>query len=349
MLVLAGGVGLLIYFRSIIRMMLLNRRERDALQRAAARLVITIIHRLARGKHSQARVKRAQAWLMPLFVFTIVAIWFLLVQFSFSLILWGVSAEPNWSESFVSSGSSLSTLGFRTSKTHLGEWLAVFEASIGLGIVILLFTFVPGYQTAIQLRERKGGWLESRTGGNNPACVGLLESLHRTGGTDDAAVWGDWEAWFRGLLETHSISPVLAYVPSVYRGNWVDTSAVVLDAASLLLLSADSKDREAVRICRETGVSALRTIAAELIGGRPNEVPSNEPHTAAPGPALDSLHGKLLELGLVVAPDKDRWARSFTTLRADYVPNLRHISRATLMPVQEPWEQPRLDESPQVR
>jgi len=323
--------------------MLINRRERDPLQRAVGWFSVSIMHALARGAGSQAQVKRVQVWMMPLFIFAIVIVWFLLVQFSFSLIIWGVGAETNWLRSFVASGSALSTLGFLTPKTTVGEMLAIFEAAIGLGIVILLFTFVPGYQTAIQVRERKGGWLNSRSDGSKPACVSLLESLHRSGQTYDPSVWQEWEAWFRGLLETHSISPVLAYVPSIYRGNWLDTAATILDASSLLLVSAESKDTEAARICRATGVAALRIISAELIGDKRNARPEQS-GVADTNTALTALQGHLQHLGLPAAADKTRWVQSFTDLRAEYTQDLGHISRATLMPFQAPWERPPPDE-----
>ncbi len=345
LLVVLGSVGLLIYFRSIIRMMLLNRRERDFLQRGAARIVIAIVHGLARGKRTQAQVKHAQAWLMPLFIFCIVLIWFLLVQISFSLILWGVNAESSWVKAMVASGSALSTLGFQTPKTLTGQLLAIGEAAIGLGIVILLFTFVPGYQAAVQVRERKGGWLHSRTIGAESACLSLLESLQRSGRTHDASVWESWEDWFRGVLETHAISPILAYVPSIYRGNWVDTAATVLDAVSLVLVSADSKDStEAARLCRATGISALHTIAGELVGDRPKQAGLGEVRSADTSAALGGLYDKLRAQGVPIATDKERWVHDLSSLRADYVPSLRHISRATLMPVHEPWQSPLSDD-----
>ena len=339
LLVLVGCVGLFVYFRSIVRMMLLNRRERDVLERIAARFVIVIMHGLASGKRSQSEVKHVQAWLMPMFIFTIVAIWFVLVQFSFGLILWGVRVEPNLGQAFIASGSALSTLGFHTPNTTAGEWLAIGEAAIGLGIVILLFTFVPGYQSAIQARERKGGWLASRTTQTEPSCVGLLRSLQRSGQTDDASVWLEWESWFRGLLETHSISPVLAYVPSIYRGNWVDTATTILDAASLLLVSGDSQHTEGPRLCREAGIAAVRSIAAELIGDR-EQRQADELSSADANASLLALHDQLHRVGLPVAADEDRWVQSFAALRKDYISDLRHISRATLMPIMEPWERP---------
>ena len=83
---------------------------------------------------------------------------------------------------------------------------------MGLGIVVFLLTFVPGYQTAIQARELKVAWLYARVGAE-PANFELIEWFQRSGRFDDIGdVWDDWEEWFRNLVETHTLAPVLAFV-----------------------------------------------------------------------------------------------------------------------------------------
>ena len=90
------------------------------------------------------------------------------------------------------------------------------------------------------MRERKVGWLYARTG-RHPNCLSLLEALKASGRLNDPGVWHDWEHWFRGVLETHSIAPILTYVPSVYSGTtWVSASAAVLDTTSLLLATLET-------------------------------------------------------------------------------------------------------------
>ena len=43
-------------------------------------------------------------------------------------------------------------------------------------------------------------------------------------------LWEDWESWFRNLAETHALAPILAFVPTVYRGQtWLAAAAVALD------------------------------------------------------------------------------------------------------------------------
>lgn len=336
-MVLVGFFGVFAYFRSIVRVMLLNRREPDIIERCVRSLAVKIVHGLAGGRHDYENVQRAQAWMMPVFIFLLVTSWFLLVQFSFSLILWGLRIETGWPRAFSSSGSALSTLGYLTPSTLIGEYFAVYEAAIGLAIVILIFTFVPGYQAAIQARERKVGWLFARTG-RHPTCVTLLEALKKAGPLDDPDVWHDWEHWFRGIYETHSLAPMLAYVPSVYPGtSWVGASAAVLDTTSLILTTLDSKKTDAVRLCRETGVATIRLIATELERGSRGALSSHlsaDPKLIA---GFNELYDKLIDIGLPVKKDKNACREAFVALRAEYETSIHHIAASTLMPVEVPW------------
>jgi hypothetical protein len=330
-----GLLGLVLYFQSIVRVTLLNRRERDFVERGARFGAMTIIHGLAGSGRSYQYVQRIQAWALPLFIFFSVTTWFLLVQFSFTLVLWALRAEPSWVRAFISSGSALSTLGFRTPSTLLGEYLAIFEAAVGLAIVILLFTFVPGYQAAIQVRERKVGWLCARTG-RHPNVVSLLEALKNSGQLNDPEAWEDWETWFRGVHETHSIAPILACVPSIYRGTtWVVVSAAVLDATSLLVAALDYKQTNAARICRETGVTTVRLIASGLHGDVPIESPANSHLDANMNAAFDQLYDQLLEQGLLLKANKDECRKTFGNLRSEYEASIRYIAKSTLMPIEE--------------
>jgi hypothetical protein len=339
--VIAGILGIFLYFRSIVRVMLLNRRERDFVEFGARFAAVHIVHALAGAGRDYERVQRVQAWALPLFIFFSVTSWFLLVQFAFAFILWGLHIEQQWLPALSSSGSALSTLGFKTSPGLNGEFLAIYEAAIGLAVIILLFTFVPGYQAAVQVRERKVGWLYARTG-RRPTSASLLESLKHSGQLDNTnSVWEDWEVWFRGVLETHSISPILAYVPAVYRGTtWVGAAAAVLDATSLLLACIDSKQLESVRICRETGVTALRVIAIELHRNIPDDAWAPHRVDAKLTASFDHLYAKLTEIGLPVKPDKDECRSMFIALRAEYEASIRHIAQSTLMPIEEPWVLP---------
>ncbi len=337
-MVAIGVIGLVLYFRSIIRLMLLNRNERNFVEEMARAATVTFIHSFARKGDTYEHIQRIQAWAAPIFLFVAIATWFLLVQFSFSLILWGLYLEVSWPRAFSSSGSALSTLGYLTPPTLLGEYLATYEAAIGLVIVAQLFTFIPGYQAAVQVRERKVGWLYARAG-QYSTCIGLLQVLKKQGRIDDPTVWEDWEGWFRGIYETHSIAPILAYVPSVYRStSWVGTSAAVLDATSLILSSLDPKMTEAARLCRETGILTVNLVASEIgrgSGRRGRQRHYTEEVSIAD---FDRLYDIMVDIGLPMRTDRDGCRSRFSALRNEYAGGLRSLSESTLMPADLPWD-----------
>lgn len=336
--VILGAVGVFYYFHSIVRVMLINRREHDFVELFARSTAVSFVHWLIGGDRDYGHIQRLQAWVLPIFLFVAVVSWFVIVQLSFAFILWGFRLERGWPESFSSSGSALSTLGYKTPPMLFGQYLAVFEAGIGLAVVILLFTFVPGYQTAVQVRERKVGWLYARTG-SRPTTSSLLDALHRAGRLKNAnSVWETWEHWFRGVYETHSIVPVLAYVPSIYHGaSWLGASAAVLDSASLLVACLDEKDTESARICRTIGTICLKSIAQEL---NPRDTPdavaghSVDPNVVA---NFDTLYDGLVKMGLPVLSDKEQCRSRFLSFRGEFEPSVRVIANSTLMPVDEPW------------
>lgn len=333
--IVIGLAGLFVYFRSVIRVMLLNWRERDIISRSVCFLAVDVVQRFAGNKNEYARNQRVLAWILPIFIILSVVCWFLLVQIAFTFILWGVGAEPSWPNAFTASGSALSTLGFKTPPTLHGELLAIFEGAMGLAIVVLLFSFVPGYLAAIQARERKVGWLYARTG-RHPTCVTLFDALELADRIEDTSIWEDWEQWFRGIYETHATAPILSHVPSIYRGtNWVGASAAVLDAASLLMSTLDAKHTRAAAMCRHTGVATLTLVSGELRGAPPvlRSTSSLDPRMAA---AFDHLYDRLAASNLPVDRDKDKCREAFVSLRAEYEPHLIHVSKATLMPIDEP-------------
>jgi hypothetical protein len=142
-----------------------------------------------------------------------------LVQAGFSLLIWCSQAEYNLLQAIIASGSALSTLGFLTPPGIAGQLLSIPEGAMGLGIVVFLFTFIPGYQTTIQAREVKVAWLYARTG-SEPVGFALVEWFHRSGRPGDMPeVWEEWEVWFRNLIETHTLAPVLGFVPTVHRNQ----------------------------------------------------------------------------------------------------------------------------------
>jgi hypothetical protein len=333
---LAGLAMVFAFLRSVLQVAVVNRRKVDWLARRVGCFVYTILARQALNRRSYDQIQDVLAWSLPLYILLLIMVWFILVQAGFSLLIWSSQAEHSLLQAVIASGSALSTLGFLTPPETAGRLLAIPEGAIGLGVVVFFFTFIPSYQTAIQAREVRVAWLYAR------ACIGianfgLIEWIQRSGSVVDmSGLWEDWEGWFRNLVETHTLAPVLAFVPSVHRGQtWLVAAAAVLDAASFCLSTLDTKGLPSATVCHTTGVNALRLLAAELADHRAVDSPISE--SARFGRVgFDAACERLATLGAQVKGDRDTcWGR-FTELRSEYESFLSRLAVSLLVPFDNP-------------
>jgi len=206
------GLGLLlvlVVLRSALQVAIVNRQRGDWLARQVGQVVYAGLRRLARRQRDYGDVQDVLAWILPLYMLLLIVVWFSLVQAGFSLLIWSSQSEHSVLEAVIASGSALSTLGFLTPPGIPGQLLAILEGTMGLGIILFYFTFIPGYQQVVQTCEAKVTWLyaRGRAGLTNFALIEWLLS----GSGEPSALWEDWEAWFRNLHETHALTPVLAF------------------------------------------------------------------------------------------------------------------------------------------
>ena len=327
--------GLALFFRSLSRVSVLNRRSKDVIAHGLERVMLLIVEFILKRKKDYGDVQRTMAWALPIYIVTLIATWFLLVQVSFTLMIWAVDAESGWLHAFISSGSSLSTLGFATPITAIGQLLAILEGAFGLGIIVFVFTFIPGYSSAIQAREEKVSWLYARTG-VRPTICSLIEWTHAAGEGDDLTpIWNDCERWFIDIRETHEMTPILALVPSIYPGRtWVGAAAAILDAASLSLSTLDVKGLASARLCYEAGVEAFAKVARHF--------PPQAGSTAEADlrSAYDAAYDRLSAAGLPLKADRAKCREAFLSLRSAYEGSIRQIAAAAFMPIDEPWVLP---------
>jgi hypothetical protein len=330
---LVGLLMVLAFLRSVLQVAIVNRQRGDWLARRVGWLVYTTIARRALRRPSYDQIQDKLAWILPTYILLLIAAWFALVQTGFSLLIWSSQAEHSLLQAIIASGSALSTLGFLTPPDVAGQLLATPEGAMGLGIVAFLLTFIPGYQTAIQAREVKVAWLYARTG---PEATGfaLVEwfQLSRKLG-DMTEVWEDWEGWFRNLIATHTLAPVLAFVPTVNRNQtWLIAAAAILDAAAACLSSVEANGQPSALLCHATGVRALQLIAAQLADRRVASA-------AAPtGPCLNRAAfnvccDRLAALNAPIKGDRDECWRRFTELRREYEVFLPGLATSLLVPI----------------
>jgi len=331
---LLGLMMVLAFVRSIVQVALINRQGGDGLARGVGRLVYTTIARIARRRRNYDQIQDALAWIFPIYILLLIIVWFALVQAGFSLLIWSSQAEHSPLQAVIASGSALSTLGFLTPPDIAGQLLAIPEGAMGLGIVVFLLTFVPGYQTAIQARELKVAWLYARVGAE-PANFELVEWLQLSGRLDDSDVWEDWEEWFRNLAQNLTLAPVLAFVPTVHSNQtWLIAAAVMLDTASFCLAALDAKAQPAAILCRITGVNALRLIATQIED-------HHSPKTARRAgsdlgrPTFDTACDRLTALGAPIKSDRDECWQRFTELHREYEVFLPKLANRLLIPMHQ--------------
>jgi hypothetical protein len=336
--VLISILGLCLFFlimRSMIRIALINRHYRDWFAEAAGRAVYVVIS-LRLRRNPDTRVLHAiLLWFFPAYLLSLILVYFVGAMIAFVLLYWGMGAVSTWRQAFLASGSALNTLGFATPTTVAGQWLAIPEGALGLGIVVFLFTFIPGYQAVIRAREDKTSWFYARTD-DWPTGVRLLEWCQRAGIAGAMRdVWEGWEDWFRMLADTHSVSPMLTMSPSVQRNqSWVLAAAAVLDAATLATCSIETGDAEAARICVRTGTRAFLAIADALR----RSWPATEHGSVCPSrQEYEAARARLHSAGMQLRSESDleaQW-KEFQLLRGQYEEALSFIARQTFVPLND--------------
>lgn len=230
---LAGMLLIGTFMRSASHVAVVNRRSSDSVARWVGRIVHRSLAFRARGLKSYAEVQDVMAWAFPAYVMLLIIAWFGLVQLGFALLIWTFRIERGSLQALIASGSALSTLGFLTPPGIGGQLLAVVEGAMGLGIIVFYFTFIPGLQTIVLSRQAKVAWLYARSG-SGLSNFTLVEWFQVCGATDWNGYWEGWELWFRNIAESHVLTPILAFVPTVHRGeSWLYAAAVVLDSLSL--------------------------------------------------------------------------------------------------------------------
>jgi hypothetical protein len=298
--VLVSMLGLWLLFlilRSMIRIALMNRHYRDFFAELSGRAVYTAVAlRLGRNRGAGA-LHRVLLWVFPAYLLSLILVYF---------------------------------VGFATPTSIAGQWLAVPEGALGLGIVVFLFTFIPGYQAVIRSREDKTSWLYTRIG-DQPTGVAFREWCQRAGIAGDMKdVWEDWEDWFRMLADTHSVLPMLALSPSVQSGqSWVLAAAAVLDAADLAASSTETKDAEFAKICVRTGTRAFVAIADALGRACPKQQGMTRPQRESYGAARTCLCSAKMPLSSAV--NQKTHCEECSSLRMQYEEALFFVARRTFV------------------
>ncbi len=206
--------------------------------------VFAVVYRLLVPRwSSEERTQRLRRMYAPVALVTLPLAWMILMVVAFTLIFWGTGSLI-WQKAFEISGSSLTTLGFSEPDTTSRIWLAFIEATIGLGLVALLISYLPTILSAYSARE-KGVVRIRPIAGSPPSAVDLLVTLHQIGALEGQDFWRNQADWILDLEQTHTTFPMLSYFPETHRGHsWVATAGTLLDAAALVVSASPRNDGE---------------------------------------------------------------------------------------------------------
>jgi hypothetical protein len=301
-------------------------------------------------RHSDLR-ENLRGLYAPLALVSLPLVWMLSVTVGFTFIFWGIKSG-SVQESFEISGSSLFTLGFAEPHGSARIWLTFVEATIGLGLVALLISYLPTIYAAHHERE-KGISVLRPFAGIPASPVDLLANLQRLGALDNTDIWRTATTWMLDLDQTHCAFPALCYFPeATTEQSWVASVGTVLDAAALLLSASDFSTEEnpaeekkgpmlalayGMPTVVKIGVAAALPIRSgvrlmDLMATASESPPEISIRRQEYIAALDRLHP------LLPVPDEEReqcWRR-FAWIRSGYDQAVRGLAGLTMAPP-APW------------
>ena len=266
-----GVMLLFMILRSMIRIAIMNCHSQDLFAEVTGRAAYTAAALRLRGKRDAKTTHRVLLWFFPVYIPSLIVVYFLGAMTAFACYI-GELAPSAPGTRHLSLPDQDSILLALQPQPPSPDMAFDSRGALGLGLVVCLFTFIPGYQTVIRAREDQTSWLYVRVGGP-PTGVRFLEWCQLVGrATDMRDVWEAWEDWFRMLGDTHSVLPMLTMSPSGQSGqSWVSAAAAVLDAAVLTASLIDGRDAEAAKVCVRTGARAFLAIADALGRVRPRQ------------------------------------------------------------------------------
>ncbi len=272
-------------------------------------------------------------------------VWMLLMVVAFTFIFWG-TGSLSVQQAFEISGSSLTTLGFKEPDTTTRIWLAFIEATIGLGLVALLISYLPTIYGAYNGREKGIIRLRPLTGAP-PSAVALLQNLQRIGALESQDFWSNQCDWILDMQQTHTAFPILTYFPETHRDHsWVATVGTLLDASALVMSASGTRGTDSFEEVEKGPMRVLvYGMPAFVRIARAASIPLDEPvpitsvvgHFSDPPPPItvtraeyDVAMASLSPIISVAKGDEDEGWRRFAWVRSSYEPALRGARRPHL-------------------
>jgi hypothetical protein len=317
-----------------------------------AQFVFALVYRLlVHRRRNDPATRTLRALYAPVALVSLPLAWMILMMLAFTCIYWGTH-DLSWSKAFEISVSSLTTMGFSEPNGTGRIWIAFVEATIGLGLVALLISYLPTIYSAYNSREKGTNRLRP-VAGSPPGGVEFLQSLQRLGSLDSPDIWQSSADWMLDLEQTHTAFPILTYFPgSDTEQSWVATVGAVLDASALVVAVSEIDMGEVLADAQRGPLTVLvyglplivRIAHAVYIPlPPPTRLQDLLASSGQPAPAVcigrDEYDAAMAALAgiLVVEPGREEEAwRRFALIRSAYEPALRALAGVTLA-FPAPW------------
>ena len=231
-------------------------------------------------------------------------------------------------------------------------WIAFVEATIGLGLVALLISYLPTIYSAYNGREKGNNRLRP-VASSPPNPPEFLQTMQRLGSLESPDIWQTSADWMLDLEQTHTAFPILTYFPgSDSEQSWVATVGTVLDAAALVVAVSEIDMGEVFDDAKKGPLTVLvyglplivqiaRAVYIPLPA--PTRLQDLMARTGQPAPPIsvsrDEYDAAMAALSgiLVVEPGREEEAwRRFAWIRSAYDPALRALAGVTLA-APAPW------------
>jgi hypothetical protein len=340
--VLAGALVAVAVLGSALKTVVLPRQGFPRL----SQFVFALVHRLlVHPRRSDRLANSLRGLYAPVALVSLPLAWMILMMLAFTGIYWGTH-DLTWSRAFEISVSSVTTMGFAEPSGAGRIWIAFVEATIGLGLVALLISYLPTIYSAYNDREKGTNRLRPMTG-SPPGATEFLLSLQRLGSLDSVDLWRGLSDWMLDLEQTHTAFPILSYFPeSDPQQSWVASVGTLLDA-SALIFAVSERDAGDVFADVEKGPLTVLVYGLPLMVrvARAVSIPLPPPSGFAdrmvqagePAPPIsvsrDEYEAAMAALSGVLSfvPGQDEAAwRRFAWIRSAYEPALRALAGLTL-------------------
>jgi hypothetical protein len=315
---IAGAALIVMVIASAIKTVILPRAAGSLIARRVFGGVRVVMLALAGPKRPYDFRDRVWAYYAPVSLVLLPVAWVTLVVVGFTGIFWSLG-DTSVRQAFLISGSSVLTLGvaFRAALPHAA--LTFVEATLGLGLVSLMISYLPTMYGSFNRREQLVGQLEVRAG-LPPSPAELLVRYQRIGWLDgiDQELFSRWEDWFADVEESHSSLPAVAFFRSpVPERSWITAAGCVLDTAALAASVIDRANAPQAAILIRSGAFALRRVATFFkIGYNPDPRPDDPISVSRRD--FDLICTELHAAGIPLKPDRDQAWRDFAGWRVNY-------------------------------